>query len=129
MLISPAQAHIMVSQAPNAGKGPNITLGDPGAQGLTGTGTQGMGTRTPKAAAVAAATSGLAKLVHTPKGRIFTKGIIAIIVPAGVGAIITGGGKNINGDGAAPMLQVAIVPIVASISTYSPFSRCVATAK
>lgn len=45
----------------NAGVFPIITVGDPGAHGAGSTGMQGIGVRTPKAAAVAEATVGLAK--------------------------------------------------------------------
>jgi hypothetical protein len=43
----------------------------------------GIGVSTPKAAAVAAAVAGFAKLVHTPKGETFKKGTESIIVPIG----------------------------------------------
>jgi hypothetical protein len=36
---------------------------------------QGIGVKTPKAAVVAAATAGLAGLVHMPKGNVFTIGV------------------------------------------------------
>lgn len=53
---------------------PTVMVGLPGAQGDVVTGIQGMGVRTPSAAAVAEATVGLANELHIPKGRILTMG-------------------------------------------------------
>ena len=50
------------------------TVGEPGAHGVTVAGMHGMGVSTPRAAEVADATEGLARLEHMPKGRIFTMG-------------------------------------------------------
>ena len=44
-----------------------ITVGEPGAHGAAQAGIQGIGVSTPRAAAVAAATVGLAGLLHIPK--------------------------------------------------------------
>ena len=51
-----------------------FTVGEPGAHGAGITGKQGMGVSTPRAAAVALATVGLAKELHMPKGGILTMG-------------------------------------------------------
>ena len=59
----------------NAGILPISTVGHPTIQGAAVAGMQGMGVNTPRAAAVAAATIGLARLVQTPNGRMFTKGL------------------------------------------------------
>jgi hypothetical protein len=53
---------------------PIMTVGEPGAHGAGVTGMQGMGVRTPMAAAVAAATVGLAMDVHIANGGILTTG-------------------------------------------------------
>ncbi len=58
-----------------AGKLPMSTVDEPGVQGAMVIGTQGMGVRTPSAAAVAEATVGLATELHIPKGGIFTVGL------------------------------------------------------
>jgi hypothetical protein len=58
----------------SAGKFPRSTVGDPGVQGAGVTGTQGIGVKTPKAEAVAAATVGFASELHIPKGMMFTMG-------------------------------------------------------
>jgi hypothetical protein len=57
-----------------AGMLPIKTVGAPTIHGATVTGKQGMGVRTPIAAAVADATVGLAIDEHMPKGRMFTMG-------------------------------------------------------
>jgi hypothetical protein len=44
------------------------TVGDPGAHGAGITGVQGIGVKTPSAAAVAEATEGFAALEHIPNG-------------------------------------------------------------
>jgi hypothetical protein len=59
------------------------TVGEPGTQGAVITGTQGIGVRTPRAAAVAVATVGLAREIHEPKGGILTIGAKSMIVAAG----------------------------------------------
>jgi hypothetical protein len=65
-----------------AGPAPIITVGILGIQGVV-TGTHGIGVRTPRAAAVAAATVGLANEEHIPNGATFTIGVKSIILPAG----------------------------------------------
>jgi hypothetical protein len=63
---------------------PIITVGEPGAQGAGVTGIQGIGVSTPKAAAVAAATVGLAMDWHMAKGMIFNIGMLSMMVAAGI---------------------------------------------
>ena len=53
---------------------PIVTIGEPGAQGAGVTGTHGIGVNTPKAAAVADATAGLAMDMHMPKGGMLVIG-------------------------------------------------------
>jgi len=60
-----------------------LTFNDPGDQGEGVTGMQGIGVKTPLAAAVAAATVGFARLEHIPKGMMFAMDILSIIVAAG----------------------------------------------
>ena len=65
-----------------------MTVGAPGTQGAGKTGMQGMGVsvNTPwaaaVAAAVAAATAGLAMLLHGPKGWMFTMGLLSMMLAA-----------------------------------------------
>ena len=68
----------------SAGILPSSTVALPGAQGAGMTGTQGMGVRTPSAAAVAAATVGLAMELHMPKGMILAMGFISRMLAAGI---------------------------------------------
>lgn len=51
------------------------TVGDPGAHGVGVLGMQGMGVSTPRAADVADATTGFARLVHIPNVMILTSGL------------------------------------------------------
>jgi hypothetical protein len=74
MVITPPQLHINMEELLSSGTFPMSTVGDPGTQGAVVTGTQGIGVKTPKAAAVAAATEGLAGELHIPKGMMFTMG-------------------------------------------------------
>ena len=51
-----------------------FTVGHPGIHGEDVAGMHGCGVNTPSAAAVAAATIGLLRLMHIPNGRMFTIG-------------------------------------------------------
>jgi hypothetical protein len=66
--------HVSFEFMSSAGMFPMRTVGTPGTQGATVAGMHGIGVSTPRAAAVAAATVGLARLEHKPNGRTFTKG-------------------------------------------------------
>src|SRR3974390_1170518 len=77
------------------------------------TGTQGMGVRTPSAAAVAPATVGLASDMHIPNGGILTTGAAASMLPAGLPSTSTRDvGRTTSELGAAPNVQVSIADIV-----------------
>ena len=58
-----------------AGILPTRTVGDPGAHGAGVFGMHGIGVSTPIAADVADATAGLARLIQTPIGAMFTMGL------------------------------------------------------
>jgi len=73
MVMRPPQVHMQVEAELRAGTFPTMTVGEPGAQG-TVTGMQGMGVRTPWAAAVADATWGFERVIHMPKGMMFPIG-------------------------------------------------------
>ena len=66
--------HISWDVSSNAGWLANNTVGAPGTQGEVVAGIQGIGVNAPIAAAVAAATIGLAKLLQVPKGMMFIIG-------------------------------------------------------
>lgn len=115
--MTPAQVHIHLLLLFKAGKVPSNTVGDPGAQGATVTGMQGMGVSTPRAAVVAAATVGLAREVHMPKGRMFTMGAKSIMLAASGPPAIVGApfGITINELGATPKEHCNVAPITTCI--------------
>ena len=90
-----------------------VTGGTPGTQGPAGTGVQGIGVNTPRAAAVAAATDGFARLVHIAKGITFMKGMLSIMVAAGCFAAFTQFvGKITREDGAVPKEHAQTAPLI-----------------
>jgi hypothetical protein len=115
MLITPAQQHINLLSLLRTGILPINIVGVPTTQGATVTGKQGMGVRTPKAAAVAATTIGFAKLVQTPNGVIFRNGLLSMILAAGILTNTLLIGNTVSGVGAAPKEQLSIaVPVTKS---------------
>jgi hypothetical protein len=112
MLITPAQLHIHLEVLSSAGKLLIVTVGAPGTQGEAVTGMHGMGVSTPSAAAVAAATSGLARLMHIPKGGIFAIGAKSMIVAAGMPlTVVVGALVAMSDAGAAPNVHIIIAPM------------------
>ena len=87
------------------------TVGAPGTQGAGSTGTQGMGVKTPIAAAVAAATVGLEGVLHMPKGGTFSIGVWSMMTPATMLLVSTGRGVALNVEGAMPKLHVIDAPV------------------
>jgi hypothetical protein len=71
----PGSSHISVETLSRAGALPSSTFGAPGTHGERVAGMHGMGVSTPSAAAVAAATTGLAGDMHIPNGIIFVIGM------------------------------------------------------
>src|SRR4051794_19947205 len=91
---------------------PHSTVGDPGSQGPTVTGTHGIGVSTPRAAAVAAATIGLASEVHIPNGRMLTIGTVSVIVANGrFVPIVRLTGKTTSDEGATPNEHISSAPL------------------
>ncbi len=74
-VITPPQLHTRVEVLFSAGALHSNTVGAPTIQGVAVTGMQGMGVNTPRAAAVAAATMGLAGDWHIPNGGMFAIGM------------------------------------------------------
>lgn len=74
MVITPPHIHIRVDILFSAGIFPSKTVGEPTIHGATVTGMQGIGVRTPSAAAVAAATIGFEGVIQTPNGITFMNG-------------------------------------------------------
>ena len=101
--ITPAQLHMHLDVLLSAGRFPIRTVGEPGAQGVIVMGMQGIGVRTPMAAAVAEATVGLARLVHMPKGVMFIMGLWSMMLAAGwFPTIVRFNGATISVEGATP---------------------------
>lgn len=118
--ITPAQLHIHLHVLFSAGFPPTNTVGDPGAHGAAITGIQGIGVKTPKAAAVAAATCGFAMDVHIPKGMMFVIGMLSMIHAAGILLHITlAFGRTLSTDGAIPKLHISCAPEVTTIDTFN----------
>src|SRR5215470_12114385 len=110
--MTPPQAHINLDWLLSAGMLPIRTVGDPGAHGAGMTGTQGMGVSTPRAAVVAAATVGLARELHTPKGGMLTIGTLSMMVAAGGPPASTRfAGSTTRLPGAAPKLHCIMAPM------------------
>ena len=74
-VITPSHIHINIWVLSSVGIFPSKTFGTPVTHGVVVAGIQGIGVKTPRAAAVALATTGLAILVHIPNGIILTIGI------------------------------------------------------
>ena len=111
--MTPAQVHNNWLILSSAGAFPSITVGAPGTHGEGVFGMHGIGVRTPKAAAVAAATIGLAGLMHIPKGKMFTMGIWSFMFAAGIYSVfsIFGGGRTASVLGAMPIVHIICTPM------------------
>jgi hypothetical protein len=91
---------------------PNRTVGAPGTQGAGVLGMQGIGVSTPKAAAVAAATIGLAIDMHIPNGIMFTMGTWSIMLASGTWLVrVLFTGRTTSELGAIPKLHCIMAPI------------------
>jgi len=112
MEITPAQLHMHFDTLSSVGMPPSSTVGPPGIQGDVVTGMQGIGVSTPNAAAVAAATIGLASELHIPNGMMFIIGTKSMMFAAGGPSPSTLFlGSTTSVDGAAPKLHWSIAPM------------------
>ena len=113
MVITPPQAQLHIHVLLSAGMLLINTVGLPGCHGPTVTGTQGIGVRTPSAAAVAAATAGLLGVMHMPKVGMFAIGANAMMFAAGILLAMTGGpvGVTMSEAGATPKGHIIMAPI------------------
>jgi hypothetical protein len=73
-VITPAHIQLRMEVLFSAGKFFSSTVGEPGVHGAGVLGTQGIGVSTPRAALVAEATAGFARLMHAPNGMMFFMG-------------------------------------------------------
>ena len=87
-----------------------MVCGAIGIHGAGTTGTQGIGVSTPRAAAVAAATIGLASDWHIPNGAMFAPGATSVMVATGLPSTIGRGATTESVDGASPKLHMIIAP-------------------
>lgn len=110
-VITPPQLHTKVEVLFSAGALHSITVGAPTIHGAVVTGRQGMGVNTPWAAAVAAATMGLAGDWHMPNGGMFMMGIWSSMLAATIWLVITVLGVGMSVLGAIPKLHFIIPPI------------------
>jgi hypothetical protein len=116
--ITPPHRQVSLQLSLNAGTLPISTVGEPGAQGAAVAGTQGIGVSAPAAAAVAAATVGLAVLLQVPNGMTFTIGAKSWMVAAGgPPAIVRLTGSTARALGAAPKLQRSMAPAQTWVGT------------
>src|SRR5690606_19276603 len=98
----------------------------PGVQGPTVTGTHGMGVRTPSAAAVAAATDGLARERHMPNGKMFVIGTESRMLATGrFSTVARIGAWTTRTDGATPWSHAIWAPIVTGSGIGPPSARAV----
>ena len=102
------------------------TVGAPVTHGAGVTGIQGIGVRTPMAAAVAAATDGLAGETHIPKGIMLTIGALSMMVASGCSPVVTRlTGKTTRELGASPQLHCSIAPLQTCCGIVAPPSTLV----
>ncbi len=106
-VMTPAQVHMHVLFAVNAGKLLISVLAAPGIHGAGTTGTHGTGE--PRAAM----TAGFVGAVHIPNGGMFAIGAKSMIVAAGLFSAFTGGplGITMSVAGARPNEHLSIAPM------------------
>jgi len=98
-----------------------ITTVDPWDHGAVTTGMQGIGVRTPCAAAVALATCGFACVVHIPNGAMFTDGWKSVTVAIGFSSpSVRSVGSTESDDGDVPWLHRSVAPWTTSFGICSP---------
>ena len=110
--ITPPHIHIKVDVLFRAGALQSNTVGAPTIHGAAAVaGMQGMGVKTPEAANVAAATTGLDGDWHMPNGRMFIIGALSNMFAATKLLVITVLGVGMSVLGAIPKLHFIIPPI------------------
>ena len=102
--MTPNHVQLHLDELLSAGDFRKVTVGDPGAQGAV-TGTQGVGVKTPLAAAVAEAVVGLVSDEHIPNVGIFVTGIASRILAATILSAETPGIVTSKVAGEAPKLH------------------------
>ncbi len=110
MLMTPAKAQKHCAPATTTGMPPTSVCGAIGVHGPAITGTQGIGVSTPSAAAVAAATVGLASDWHMPNGGMFAPVTTSPMLATGRPSTVGRGATTFSVDGANPNVQVIMAP-------------------
>lgn len=112
MVMTPPQVHMQVEVLFKAGMPPIMQVAEPGVHGEVVTGTHGIGVSTPRAAAVAEATAGLAIDIHMPKVGMLVIGMKSIMFAAGAVALVLFTGRTLRADGATPKEHIITAPEV-----------------
>jgi hypothetical protein len=108
--------------ASSAGKFLTSTFAAPGVHGVV-TGMQGIGVSTPSAAAVAAATIGLAGDMHIPNVGTLVSGAQSMMFAAGGPCAVVVGTTTKSADGAAPIVHVSNDPAFTNFPAMATPSR------
>jgi hypothetical protein len=98
-----------------------ITFGLVGIHIPAGVGMHGPGVSTPNAAAVSAAVDGFKRLLQTPNGTIFTKGMQSVHVAIGPVSPNIFLGITFSGVGTNPIGQLSNAPVLQQNPTYASF--------
>jgi hypothetical protein len=115
MLIIPAHMQVFMQVLSSAGWPFTVSTGEPGVHGETTAGMHGCGVSTPRAAAVAAATWGLAGDMHIPKDAMLAIGAKSMIEPTGMSLHVTVGlAVAVNVPGAGLIVQASMAPVTTS---------------
>jgi len=126
MLISPAHVHISIDSLSRAGWPPRMTVAAPGVHGPGVTGMQGMGVKTPNAAAVADATSGFAMDMHIPKDGMFVMGTQSMMLASGTCVVFTRCiGRTMKLAGATPKVHIRVAPLQTCCGMLPPKSASI----
>src|SRR5262245_61488579 len=89
-----------------------ITVGLPGTHGAGSTGTHGPGVSTPIAAAVCAAVTGLARLLHITNGNTLAIGMLSVMLAAGCPPMVVRcNGITTRVAGAMPNVHIVVAPL------------------
>jgi hypothetical protein len=112
MVTVPPQVHMHVESSLRAGMSVIMTHADPGTHGSTMTGIHGIGVKTPRAAEVAEATSGLASDEHIPNVGMLSMGAKSMIVATGIDEAMTMCGVGLRTAGATPKSHIIVAPSV-----------------
>jgi hypothetical protein len=111
-VITPPQVQINCDVLSSVGAFASRTVGAPGTHGAGVFGMHGIGVKTPRAAAVAAATVGFAGDMHIPKGMIFTIGMWSMMFASGTWSVKTMlVGSTTRELGAIPKVHCIIAPM------------------